>query len=164
MVRRYERLARFTAKDMRVPGLDPSDLVSVALIAIVKAVRTYRSPTIVFERYAKIVIRRDVISESRKAARQIQAHTSYDPEELIEVDDILECDRAQSPFRLALLRSDLALLGQMLDERERLVLEALIRTESRTLTAEQLGISTSAVGKAIWSIREKAQQFGECLN
>mgnify|MGYP000865281480 CR=1 FL=1 len=85
MMRRYRKLVAFAARDYRIPGLVPDDLRSVASVAILKAIRTYTDDRIEFERYARFVIGRDMVSEVRRHKRARVEFTNAD-----EVAGILE--------------------------------------------------------------------------
>ena len=78
MMRRYRKLVAFAARDYRIPGLSSEDLRSVALIALVKAIRTYTDDRIDFERYARLIIQRDMVSEVRKQKRSRVELTNAD--------------------------------------------------------------------------------------
>jgi len=84
-MRRYRKLVVFAARDYRIPGLVPDDLRSVASVAILKAIRTYTDDRIEFERYARFVIGRDMVSEVRRHKRARVEFTNAD-----EVAGILE--------------------------------------------------------------------------
>lgn len=81
MVRRYLKLVGYAARDYRIGGLAPDDLRSVASVSLVKAVRTYTDDRIDFERYARLIIQRDMVSEVRRH-RRAHAH------ELTNADDV----------------------------------------------------------------------------
>jgi RNA polymerase sigma factor (sigma-70 family) len=85
MFERYRRLVGFAARDYRIPGLGPDDLRSVASVAIVKAIRTYTDDRIEFERYARLVIQRDMVSEVRRLNRsRVELTNADDVASLIE--------------------------------------------------------------------------------
>lgn len=85
MFERYRRLVGFAARDYRIPGLSPEDLRSVASIAIIKAIRKYTDDRIEFERFARLIIQRDMVSEVRRQNRLRHEFTNAD-----EVAGILE--------------------------------------------------------------------------
>ena len=164
IVDRYAELALFKGRDNRIPGLEEGDLVSIALAAILKAVRSYKDERIPFNKYARYLIAQAMVSASRRQKRIPSEYASADPEDLIDLDELIKCDKSDSPFRGLILRSDLSTLAQSLNDQEKQILFMKLQEHTDAEIAKSLHCSEATIWRRMKGIREKAQNLMVCNN
>lgn len=156
MFERYRRLVAFSSRDYRIPGLGPDDLRSVASVAIVKAIRTYTDDRIEFERYARLVIQRDMVSEVRRQNRLRHEFTNADEvagilEEIVDPvdgDAIIEEIAATELFRR---------LAGVLEPIEISILIGKLHDKTDAEIGQSLKLSRITIWRRMQAIRKKLE-------
>lgn len=155
IVERYRPLAGYAATDNRVPGMEPGDLFSCALLAILKAVRSYKDERLQFARYARLLISREIVSAARKVARTPRRGVLTYGEEPVEIEEFV-LDEREATDGQALVESSIELIMEQLTPEERIVLQHRMRGESESFISREMKCSRIVVRARMQRIRDVA--------
>lgn len=155
MIKRWRRLADFAGIDCKVRGMDREDVVAVALIALTKAVRSYKTESLRFEAYARLLIQREVISSARKGKRvPLTAPTT--PEA---VEDSVRSPEADVDADVAETCMDLAEFSKSLSACERQLLSLRLQEKEQAEIEAIMGIGRATATALLKGLREKAGAY-----
>jgi RNA polymerase sigma factor (sigma-70 family) len=157
LFKRHRALVGYAARDYRIQGLGPDDLRSVASVAIIKAIRTYSDDRIEFERYARLVIGRDMVSEVRRMNRsRVELTNADDVASIIE-----EAPGAESESSVVeeLAASELfRQLAGVLEPIEVSILIGKLHEKTDSEIGKDLGLSRITIWRRMQAIRQKLSE------
>ena len=174
LLNRYKQLVLTKASKYYIEGGDRDDLVQEGMIALVKAVRSYKEDaTASFATFAQVCIDRQLVSAVRNAARKkhsplnnalsIDQPIAEDSQDAPAIAETLVAGSEAQPEQAALLSE---LTDMLTDSKaanfsnfEQQVIQYLIKGQSYREIAELLGKTPKQIDNAIQRIRAKLQKL-----